>query len=113
MRLLQNPLTKVELLSGAENVLDDVMIKAVVDIERELVAVDAQLHADLEKLLLEQGSAQESLWGINFWCDDEGEDFIEFDSMINVRPRQGNRSRYVEDEATRAKITEIVNKWIK
>lgn len=112
MKVLQEEVTRAELLSEAENVLDEVMIKAVVDIKRGVVAVDAQLHADLEKFLLENGSAQDDLWGINFWCDSEGEDFVEFDSMINVRPRQGNRSRYVEDAAVRARIAEVVEKWI-
>jgi hypothetical protein len=89
------------------------MVKAVVDIDRELVAVDAELHSDLEALLLENGSQQKSLWGINFYPDMEGEAFIEYDSMINVRPSQGNKSRDVEDKEIRGKINEVVAKRVK
>jgi len=89
------------------------LVKAVVDIDRELVAVDAELHSDLEALLLEGGSKQKNLWGINFYPGIQGDDFIEFDSMINMRPSQGNRSRGIENEGIRGKIIEIAAKRIK
>lgn len=89
------------------------MVKAVVDVDRELVAVDAELHSDLEALLLEGGSKQKNIWGINFYPDMYGEDFVEFDSLINIRPSQGNRSRGVENEEIRKKIISIVAKRIK
>ena len=88
------------------------MVKAVVDVERELVAVDAELHSDLEALLLENGSKQKSLWGINLYPEVPQDEFVEFDSMINMRPSRGNRSRGVEDEETRKKIVSIVAKRI-
>ena len=88
------------------------LVKAVVDTEREIIAVDAELHSDLEALLLENGSKQKNLWGINLYPEMQGDDLIEFDSMINMRPSQNNRSRSVEDEATRKKITAMVAKWI-
>ena len=88
------------------------MVKAVVDVDREIVAVDGELHADLESLLLEDGSAQRSLWGINLYPDLPGDQWIEFDSMINLRPSQGNRSRGVEDEAIRQRVRAIVEKRI-
>ena len=83
-------------------------VKAVVDVERGLLAVDAELHSDLEALLLENGSKQKNLWGINLYPDASGDGFVEFDSMINMRPSQGNRSRSVENEALREKILGIV-----
>lgn len=86
------------------------LVKAVVDVDRELLAVDAELHADLEAILLEDGSAQRSLWGINLYPDAPADQFIEFDSLINMRPSQANKSRGVEDEATRRTITTIVQK---
>ena len=89
------------------------MVKAVVDVENEIIAVDAELHSDLEALLLEHGSKQKNLWGINVYPELQGDEFIEFDSMINMRPSQGNRSRCVENEEMRKKITEIVSKRIK
>ncbi len=88
------------------------MVKAVVDVDRELLAVDAELHADLEADLLADGSQQRALWGINLYPELEAEAFIEFDSMINLRPSQSNRSRGVEDEALRRRIIAIVNKRI-
>ncbi len=88
------------------------MVKGVVDVEKELVALDAELHADLEALLLQNGSLQPNLWGINLYPKADENDFLEFDSMINVRPSQGNRSRGVEQESIRHKIQAIVAKWI-
>ena len=88
------------------------LVKAVVDINRGLIAIDAELHSDLEALLLENGSKQANLWGINLYPDLSDKEFIEFDSMINMRPSQGNKSRGVESKETKEKIIEIVNKWI-
>jgi hypothetical protein len=90
------------------------MVKAVVDIERQIMAMDAELHADEEAALLENGSCQENLWGINIYpeLDRNDPDFVEFDSMINLRPSQNNRSRGVEDNETRKKIKSIVEKLI-
>ena len=89
------------------------MVKAVVDIDREIMAIDAELHVDLEDLLLENESEQDNLWGINFHpCKFPNADWVEFDSMINVRPVRGNTSRYVENEQTRKKILNIVSKLV-
>ncbi len=89
------------------------LVKAVVDIEKNIMAVDAELHADEEALLLDQGSKQEYLWGINIYPDNIGkEDWIEFDSMINLRPSQGNRSRSIEDKNLQKKIKAIVKNLI-
>ncbi len=111
MKIITGTLTFDELKQMAANMFGD-MVKAVVDVERELVAVDAELHSDLEALLLENGSKQKSIWGINLYPAMPGNEFIEFDSMINVRPSQANRSRGVDDEGARKKITEIVTKRI-
>ena len=84
------------------------LVKAVVDVDKKLLAVDAELHSDLEALLIENGSKQRDLWGINLYPEMKGDDFVEFDSMINMRPSQGNRSRGVDDPEIRRKISEIV-----
>lgn len=89
------------------------MVKAVVDIDRELLAVDAELHSDLEALLLENGSKQKNLWGINLYHELSGDELVEFDSMINLRPSQGNRSRGVQDEGLRKKIIQVVGKRVR
>ena len=88
------------------------LVKAVVDVDKEILALDAELHSDLEALLLEKGSKQKSLWGINFYPELTGDDFVEFDSMINMRPSQGNRSRGVDNLEIREKVMKIVSKWI-
>jgi hypothetical protein len=112
MRVVTDRIATGELRSMAEKVFGN-FVKAVVDIEKKAMAVDAGLHADEEALLLKEGSEQENLWGINLYPGLFGStDWIEFDSMINLRPGQGNRSRGVEDEATRNRITEIVNELV-
>ena len=88
------------------------LVKVVVDIEKGVMAIDAGLHADEEQLLLENGSEQKNLWGINLYPEIKDENWIEFDSMINLRPSQNNRSRGVEDEEIRKKIINIVNKLV-
>src|SRR3989338_1799991 len=84
------------------------MVKAVADIGRDIIAIDAEFHSDLEKLLLTDGSKQEDLWGINLYPGETGDDFLEYDSMINLRPGQGNKSRGVDDPKIRQKIKEVV-----
>jgi len=96
----------------AEEVFGD-LVKGVVDIKSETIAINGELHADEEALLLEKGSKQKNLWGINIYPKLTGKDFLEFDSMINLRPSQGNRSRNVEDKVIREKITQIIKKSIK
>jgi len=101
-----------ELKQMAEKMFGD-MVKADVDIRLKSVVLDAGLHADIEAFMLENGSKQEDLWGINLYPDKFGTDeFIEYDSMINIRPRQGNRSRYVEDVLIRAAISDIVGEVV-
>ena len=113
MRILENPTTKADLIKNSENFIDEHAIKAAVDISRGVLAVDSPMHYDCEQLLLENGSKQEDIWGINLYLDEAGiDDLVEFDSMINIRPSQGNRTRSVEDPAIRAKIKAVVAKWL-
>jgi len=111
MQIIAKTITITELKTIAGELFGD-MVKAVVDVERQVLAIDAELHADLEAVLLQDGSKQSNLWGINFYPDVRGEDFLEFDSMINVRPSQGNRSRGVEDKNLQKKIIQIVHQKI-
>ena len=89
------------------------MVKAVTDIGRNIMAIDAEFHSDLEKLLLTDGSKQEDLWGINLYPSETGNDFLEYDSMINLRPGYGNKTRSVDDPNTRKKINKVVYSLIK
>jgi hypothetical protein len=89
------------------------LVKAVVDLRRDIMVLDADLHADQEAELLADGSTQEDLWGINLYPDVSGSDWIEFDSMINLRPSSGNRSRGVDDPATREAIVRLVDRLVR
>jgi len=88
------------------------MVKAVVDLQREVIMLDADMHSDQEAELLSEGADQKDLWGINLYPGLSGEDFIEFDSMINLRPSCSNRSRGVDDSATRAAIARLVDRMV-
>ncbi|MDR3559479.1 MAG: DUF5674 family protein [Candidatus Pacebacteria bacterium] len=111
MKIITDKITIAELEEMSQKMFGN-LVKVVVDIEKEIMAVDADLHADEESLLLEKGSAQKNLWGINLYPEMSGDDFVEFDSMINLRPSQGNRSRGVDNENIRKRIIQIVNKLV-
>jgi|SRR3989344_2603607 len=89
------------------------MIKAVVDVERKIMAIAGELHADEEAVLLHDGSKQQDLWGLNIYVNEPRDSWIEFDSMINLRPAQGNLSNSVEALEIQEKLREIVNSLIK
>ena len=111
MQILERPVSREELKAIAQNTFGD-MVKCVADIRQGLLAIDADLHADLEALLLQNGSSQEDLWGFNLWVEEEGEDFIEFDSLINIRSWQNNPSRDILNPEVRDSIRSIVAKQI-
>jgi hypothetical protein len=109
--IIEKQIEKSELSKIAQERFGD-LVKAVVDVHRNIMMIGAELHSDEEALLLEQGSQQQHLWGINIYPDKLGDEMIEFDSMINLRPSQGNRSRGVDDPSIRQKIKEIVKHLI-
>lgn len=111
MKIVENQISIKELKEMASKMFGN-LVKAVVDIEKEILVVDAELHSDQEQFLLEQGSEQENLWGINIYPDLEIKERIEFDSMINLRPSQGNMSRGVNNKEIQKKILNIVNNKI-
>lgn len=111
IKIITAPISKNELKELAQEFFTD-FVKAVVDIEREIMAIGGEFHVDCESILLENGCEQSNLWGINIYQEKPAANRIEFDSMINLRPKQGNRTRGVENEEIRKKITIIVNKLI-
>jgi hypothetical protein len=111
MKLVEQKISIKELREMASNMFGN-LVKAVVDIEKNLLVVDAELHSDQEAFLIESGSNQEDLWGLNIYPELPKEDRIEFDSMINLRPSQGNSSRGVEDKEIQKKILDVVNSKI-
>ena len=88
------------------------MVKAVVDVEAGIMAIGGELHSDAEAILLDNGSRQSNLWGINLYPEKPSEEWIEFNSMINVRPSGGNRSRFVESGEIREAVTQIVQRLV-
>lgn len=108
LRIVRSPIARADLAALAERQFGD-MVKAVVDVARGVMAIGGELHADEEAALLDDGSRQSDLWGINLYPGERGTGWIEFDSMINVRPAQGNRSRDVEDEGKRDAIRRVVS----
>ena len=114
MRIVESIISIEDLKKMSEKMFAR-LVKAVVDIEKEIMVVDAELHADEELLLLEKGSDQKNLWGINIYPErmsQNDENWIEFDSMINLCPSWGNKSRGVDDPKLRERIIKIVTKLI-
>ena len=90
----------------------DDMVKIVVDIEKEIVALGGELHADAETLLIEQGSNPKAVWGANFYPWHEAENRLEFTALINIRPKQDNFSMEIMDQRIKLKMTEIVERYV-
>ncbi|MEK7161335.1 MAG: DUF5674 family protein [Patescibacteria group bacterium] len=109
--LITGPITLNKLKEIAGQRFGD-MVKGVVDIEKNIIALGGDLHADEEAVLLQKGSNQENLWGVNLYPDMKFPDMVEFDSMINIRPRQNNRSRGVENEALQKQVLEVIKKLV-
>ena len=110
-RVVSTPISRGELQDWADEQFGE-WIKAVVDVSRGIMVIGGDLHADDEGVLLADGSLQRDLWGINLHPAVDGAKWIEFDSMINIRPRDGNRSRGVDDQRTRARIRSVVESLI-
>ena len=111
IRVVRDTVSRDELTEIAKQQFGD-MVKAVVDVEQGIMAIGGELHSDEEAMLLDQGSAQRHLWGINLYPDKPLDEWIIFDSLINVRPSGGNRSRYVESSEIREAVTRIVNRLV-
>jgi len=109
---LQDPIGHSDLAQLALDRFGD-FVKAVVDVRQCRMVVGEAMHVDEEQYLLESGSEQADLWGINLYPEFSGEDQIEFDSMINLRPTLGNRTRGVDDPAVQVLIREVVSKLIR
>lgn len=80
------------------------MVKIVVDVRRKILAGGGEMHSDCETVLLDVGSEQDDLWGANWYPDEQR---IAFESLINIRPRLGNRGIVIQDESLRKQVEEI------
>ena len=108
IQIIHNPIPKTELEKIAKDQFGD-WVKAVVDVDRHVMAIGGDLHADEEAVLLQNGSQRNNLWSINLWLDKNPDEWVEFNSMINVRASQQNQSRGVENETTRQEIKKVVD----
>lgn len=111
-RVIREPISIGEVKEIAQRRFGD-MAKACVDLHRRVMAIGGELHSDEEAVLLQDGSRQADVWGINIYPDETDDAWIEFDSMINVRPAQGNRSRGVDDVALQSEIRRVVDSLIR
>ncbi|HNS31960.1 MAG TPA: DUF5674 family protein [bacterium] len=109
MEIIKRKVSLEKLQESAKELFGN-LVKAVVDIENGTMAIGGELHSDEESILLQQGSKQKNLWGINIYPFLTGDEMIEFDSIINLRPSNGNLSRYVEDPLIREKVRQIVKR---
>jgi hypothetical protein len=109
--IVTTPISQAELKKIAEQRFGD-LVKGVIDIKTGVLALGGELHADQESLLLSRGSQQENLWGINIYVDEVFPDNIEFDSMINIRPSQNNRSRGVDNPEIRQRIMKLLEGYL-
>lgn len=112
LHIIEEPITKEELKKIAEERFGD-LVKGVVDVEQGIIVLGGELHSDeAAKLHEERQSKSENMWGINLYPDKSGGDVLEFDSMINLKPSLGNRTRSVENQEIQEKIRQIINKLI-
>ncbi|KKP43555.1 MAG: hypothetical protein UR46_C0019G0003 [Parcubacteria group bacterium GW2011_GWA1_33_6] len=112
MKIVKDNINILELKEMAKK-MQYGLVKAMIDVEKEIMSVDGALHADLmEFLISSEDSEPKNLWGINIFPDNSGDSFIEFDSMMNIKPGWGNRTRGVEDKEIQRKIINIVNKLV-
>lgn len=112
LHIIDKPITVAELKKIAEEGFGD-LVKAAVDIEQEIMVVGGEFHMDESSFLHEQHqSKSDNTWGINLYPDKLGDDMIEFDSIINLKPALGNRTRGVDNPEIQEKIKKIVKKLI-
>lgn len=104
--IVDRPIDRAELASLVGSFFEG-MVKYVVDLERRLAAVGGELHSDAEKLLLDSGSRQTDLWGANYYPGKGPDACIEYTSLINIRPSQGNRVMLITDPSIRERVREI------
>lgn len=112
LHIIEKPITKAELKKIAEERFGD-LVKGAVDIEKGIMVLGGELHVDeMTELISEFQSKSEKIWGINLYLEKSGDDMIEFDSMINLKPNQGNRSWGIDDPEIQKQIKKIVHKLI-
>lgn len=111
IKIIKDKISKEELAEIGKEFFDD-MVKAVVDVEKEIIAVGGELHSEVAGILIKNNSQSKNLWGINIYFNKPKEEWIEFNSLINIKPALGNHSWGVESQEIREKIKKIVDKLV-
>ncbi len=109
--IVKNSISLTEVKNLAEESYGD-MVKAVIDLNLEVLAIGGEMHADAEQLLLENGSRQDDLWGFNIYPNDTGDKMLEYVSFINIRPKLNNRSQEIASAEIKDRIKSLVDKII-
>ena len=111
IKIIDKKITENDLREIAKDFYGN-MIKGVVDIEREIIAMGGEYHIDANVILIENGSKQQNVWGFNWYFDQSGDERIEYVSLINIRPAQGNKKMEVQDAFVRDKMKSIILKHL-
>ena len=111
IKIIRQKITKSELEDLAKEIYVE-MVKGVADIERGIIALGGEWHMDADEVLIKDGSAQENLWGFNIYLNKPKEERLEYNSLINIRPKQSNKSMEIESEELKNKILEIVSNLV-
>jgi hypothetical protein len=111
IKIVREPITRQEAQEIGKKWYPE-LVKGVVDIEKAMLALGGEYHMDANVILVDAGSAQDKVWGFNIYPDKVGDDFIEYVSLINIRPAVGNRGMMVENEGIRNSMRVIIEKLI-
>jgi len=111
IKIIDKKITENELREIAKDFYTD-MIKGVVDIERGIMAMGGEYHMDANMILIENGSKQQNIWGFNWYFDRTGDERVEYVSLINIRPAQGNRTMEVQDASLRSTMKIVILKHL-
>ena len=107
IRVVHEPISIAEVRALAQEIYQD-LIKGVADIEKGIIALGGEWHMDANKVLLANGSKQENVWGFNIYPDEKDSAALEFISLINIRPAQGNRGMEIANKELRQKIHDSI-----
>ena len=114
MKILKNPISISELREICKNGPFIEVVKAVVDIEKGIMAIDAEMHADLrDELIKQEQSEDKNLWGVNLFPNENSNAFIVITSLINIKPSLGNKSMGIDSPEIKEKVISIINMLVK
>lgn len=111
IKIITEPITRAEALEIGKEFYTE-MVKGVVDLERGVIALGGEYHMDANEVLIGDGSKQEMVWGFNVYPSIFDESWIEYTSLINIRPQVHNRGMEVESPEIREMMRDVITKLI-